>query len=72
VREYVEGRGLYPERVHLIGLVTRFVDEYLASLERLADWAAGQIETWPDTTTPEPGPEVVAALMDFAALRPVL
>src|SRR4051812_11814365 len=38
-RSYVEGRGLYPDRVHTVSLVNRFFADYFALLESWAAWA---------------------------------
>jgi len=42
-REYAEGRGLFPEHAHVLGVAGRFAQEYLAAMQRWAEWAtAGQ------------------------------
>ena len=52
-REYAEGRIPFPERLHIIALVTPFNAEYLALLERWSTWAEAQVEGWANTTDPE-------------------
>jgi DNA-binding PadR family transcriptional regulator len=42
----------FPERLHLAGLVNRFFTEYGAAIERWADWAAAEVDSWPDISGP--------------------
>jgi PadR family transcriptional regulator, regulatory protein AphA len=42
----------FPERLHLSSLVNRFFVEYAAAIERWADWAVAEVETWPDVNGP--------------------
>lgn len=69
-REYLEGRGRYPERVHVIAVVSRFFGDYFALLEEWATWAIGEIETWDDVASPSAASGTAEALSYVAALRP--
>jgi DNA-binding PadR family transcriptional regulator len=42
----------FPERLHLSSLVNRFFVEYAAAIERWAEWAVDEVETWPDVDGP--------------------
>jgi DNA-binding PadR family transcriptional regulator len=70
-RDYVEGRGPYPERVHVISLITRFGADYLSLLDTWAEWAAERIEDWDGATPTSVDPDAIAILAEVAALRPV-
>jgi PadR family transcriptional regulator AphA len=48
VEDYLNTGGPFPERLHLIALVGKFIIEHLAHLERWADWAEEQVQGWPD------------------------
>ena len=69
-RDYVEGRGLYPDRVHTISLVVRFFSDYYTLLERWAGWASGEIEAWGDVRHPPDAGSPLDTLAEVAALRP--
>jgi DNA-binding PadR family transcriptional regulator len=69
-REYLEGRGGYPDRIHTISLVNRFFADYYALLESWAAWATGQVESWDDISRPPTGAGPVETLAEIAALRP--
>ena len=62
-REYLDGRIPFPERLHIIALVVRFNDEYMAMLERWATWAEEQVEEWADTTDPDVFPSAREAII---------
>jgi PadR family transcriptional regulator, regulatory protein AphA len=70
-REYAEGRGTYPERIHTISLVSRFIADYYALLDSWAEWATGEIEGWDDVSRPPADGSPVETLAEIAALRPV-
>jgi len=57
---YLEGTGTYPERLGILALTGRFIDDYLEMIDRWADWAAGVVDDWPA----EPG----KATPDISAL----
>jgi PadR family transcriptional regulator AphA len=69
-RAYVEGRGLYPERIHTISLILRFFADYSALLDSWAAWAAKEIEAWGDIRHPPADGSPLETLVEVAALRP--
>jgi phosphate uptake regulator len=46
--DYLLTGGPFPERLHLIALVGKFIEEHVAHLERWARWAEEQVATWSD------------------------
>jgi len=46
-RQYLDGQGLYPERLPLSGLMWRFLWEFQLTVLRWARWARAQVEAWP-------------------------
>ena len=58
---YLAGTGPFPDRLPILVLVSRFIDDHLEMLDRWAAWARTEIETWPG----EPG----SARADLEALR---
>ena len=69
-REYVEGRGVYPDRIHTISLIVRFFADYYAQVDAWAAWAGAQIEAWGDIRHPPDDDGPLDTLTDVAALRP--
>jgi DNA-binding PadR family transcriptional regulator len=59
---YVQGSGPYPERLPILTLTGRFLDDYLEMLDRWAAWAAEVVAQWPDD--PRGAAADVAALAD--------
>ena len=57
---YLDGTGAYPERLAILALTGRFIDDYLEMIDRWAAWAAEVVDDWPA----EPG----NATPDIAAL----
>jgi DNA-binding PadR family transcriptional regulator len=55
-REYLEGRGAYPERLPWLILVGKFLDDMEQTVDRWAEWAIGVVESWPDDLT-QAGPD---------------
>ena len=45
---YVEGIGPYPERLPVLVLTGRFLDDYLEMIDRWSNWAAEIVADWPD------------------------
>ena len=45
---YLEGRGPFPERLPLSGLMWRFLWEYHVTVLRWARWARDQVRAWPE------------------------
>jgi DNA-binding PadR family transcriptional regulator len=69
-RSYLDGRGQFPQRAAMNAVVGRFLDDYLDTLDRWAEWAGSVVATWPD----EPGNAVadndaVAATVQRAVER---
>jgi DNA-binding PadR family transcriptional regulator len=50
-REYLEGRGGFPERLPWLILTGRFLDEIDRAVYRWAEWATGVVESWPEDIT---------------------
>jgi PadR family transcriptional regulator, regulatory protein AphA len=50
-REYLEGRGGYPERLPWLILAGKFLDDIQQAVDRWAEWAIGVVEEWPDDLT---------------------
>ncbi len=47
-REYLQGRGAFPERLPWLLLTGRLLDEHVLAVRRWAQWAARVVETWPE------------------------
>jgi PadR family transcriptional regulator, regulatory protein AphA len=47
-REYLDGRGPYPERLPWLTLVGQFLDDFLVLVAEWAEWATAVVEEWPD------------------------
>lgn len=71
-RQYVEGRGPYPDRAHLVALVLPFVDDYAAAMEGWASWAADHVLAWEGTGSAPPGASIFQKLAELAAPRVAL
>ena len=46
-RSYLEERGPFPERAAVNMLVGRFLDDFLETVDRWAEWATETVATWP-------------------------
>jgi hypothetical protein len=46
---YLDSGVPFPERLHIIALMARFLTELADAYERWAAWAVGEVESWPDT-----------------------
>jgi DNA-binding PadR family transcriptional regulator len=46
---YLDSGGPFPERLHIIALMARFLTELADAYQRWAVWAIKEIESWPDT-----------------------
>jgi DNA-binding PadR family transcriptional regulator len=44
---YLEGTGPYPERLPILALTGRFLDDYLEMIDRWASWAGETVAGWP-------------------------
>jgi DNA-binding PadR family transcriptional regulator len=51
-RAYAEGRGPFPERVHVNTLFWVLLDRWARLRAEWARWAAQEVESWPDTRGP--------------------
>ena len=69
-REYVEGRGVYPDRIHTISLIIRFLSDYYDHVDAWASWAGAEIESWGDIRRPPDDGSPLDTLAHVAALRP--
>jgi PadR family transcriptional regulator AphA len=49
---YAEGRGMFPERLHVNALVMRLVFEISVVELTWAEWARAEVERWPAASTP--------------------
>jgi hypothetical protein len=47
-REYLEGRGPFPERLPEQNLVARFLTDFYVMVGEWAAWASGIVEMWPE------------------------
>jgi PadR family transcriptional regulator, regulatory protein AphA len=47
-RQYLDGRGPFPERLPWSGLMWRFLWEYHVTVLRWARWARDQVQAWPE------------------------
>jgi DNA-binding PadR family transcriptional regulator len=60
-REYLAGKGRFPQRMAQQQLTAGFLNEFYALVGRWATWAAGHVEAWPDD---HGGAGVDAALLE--------
>ncbi len=58
IREYPETGGPFPERLHIIALVTQFLTDQGKMILQWARWAESEVLSWPDTRHAEVDPEV--------------
>jgi DNA-binding PadR family transcriptional regulator len=66
VRDYLQTGGPFPERLHLIALMVRFLGfEWGAAVHRWATWAEQEVLAWPDVRAVEPNRQ---ALEDYLRL----
>jgi hypothetical protein len=66
VRDYLQTGGPFPERLHLITLMVRFLGfEWGAAVHRWATWAEQEVLAWPDVRAVEPNRQ---ALEDYLRL----
>ena len=65
----MHGSGPFPERLPILVLTGRFLDDYLEMIDRWAAWATEIVDTWPDAphdARAEPG-EMAATLRQAVA-----
>jgi DNA-binding PadR family transcriptional regulator len=70
--DYVATGGPFPQRLHLIALVGRFLSDYAQLLEGWASWAEQVVSSWPDVATADATtiPSDVFELVIQRAARP--
>ena len=61
-RDYIEGRGPFPERLHVNALFWVLMDQWARLRSDWARWAAAQVATWPDRDGPPDQADVKAIL----------
>jgi PadR family transcriptional regulator AphA len=67
---YLAGDGPYPERLPVLLLTSRFLDDYLEMLDRWATWADDLTTDWPDRPADaEPDLEALAETVRHATDR---
>jgi DNA-binding PadR family transcriptional regulator len=67
---YLEGEGPYQERLPMLVLTGRFLDDYLEMIDRWATWADGVAATWPDRPgKADPDLEALAETVQRAEAR---
>lgn len=47
-RSYLDGSGPFPQRAAVNMIVGRFLDDFLETVDRWAEWAEAITESWPD------------------------
>ena len=67
-RGYLDGEGLYPQRLHLITLVARFFAEYVRFLDRFGSWATDEVSTWRSTKDPKEFEDILGELRRCVAV----
>jgi len=66
VRDYLQTGGPFPDRLHIIALMVRFLGfEWGAAVHRWATWAEQEVERWPHVRDVEPNRR---ALEDYLRL----
>jgi PadR family transcriptional regulator AphA len=53
-RDYLEGRGPFPQRAGLNQVSGRFLTDFYVALARWVRWATTTVEAWPDDVTEAP------------------
>lgn len=59
--EYLGDQAPFPERIHILGLVGKFVLDQTNLVGDWARWARAEVERWPDIGQAEVSPEAVEA-----------
>lgn len=68
-REYANGEGLFPERIHINALFWVLLDRWARLRAEWARWAAMEVASWPDEHGPVDREAVQALLADMLAGR---
>jgi hypothetical protein len=67
---YLDGTGAYPERLAILSLTGRFIDDYLEMIDRWAAWATEIVDDWPaDPGNAAPDIAALAATVSQARAR---
>ena len=67
---YDRGEGPYPERLAVLQLTGRFLDDYLEMLDRWAERAEATIASWPETPAQAaPDPQAMRTIVEQATAR---
>jgi len=68
VHDYLATGGPFPERLHIIALMIRFLGtEWAAAVHRWATWAEQEVMRWPQTTGVEPNRGAFTDYLSLAA-----
>ena len=59
--EYLGDEAPFPERIHILGLVGKFVLDQTNLVADWARWARAEVDRWPDVGEAEVSPDVVEA-----------
>jgi DNA-binding PadR family transcriptional regulator len=69
-RDYLAGRGPFPERSAVTSVGARFMVDFYAMVDRWADWATSVVQTWPDDPSQAtPNQDVDRYILDLTAKR---
>ena len=68
-REYADGEGLFPERIHINALFWVLLDRWARLRAEWAQWAAMEVGSWPDEHGPTDRGAVQAMLDDMLTGR---
>jgi len=63
VRDYDTGGGPFPERLHVIALMGKFLYSHREAIRNWAEWAESEIATW-QGVTPDSGAHVPTDVFD--------
>jgi PadR family transcriptional regulator AphA len=70
-REYADGGGLFPDRVHVNALFWALLEQWARLRAEWAQWAAMEVESWPDQNGPrdlDASRAVLRAMLDGSGL----
>jgi DNA-binding PadR family transcriptional regulator len=67
-KEYLEGRGPFPERLPWLIVVAEFIERFEAMVEQWTEWATEIVSEWPDDVSQaEPAWDALQAMADRVA-----
>jgi PadR family transcriptional regulator, regulatory protein AphA len=64
-REYAQGAGIFPERIHINALFWVLLDRWARLRAEWAQWAAMEVASWPDEQGPADREAIQAMLADM-------